>query len=122
MNIDKQEDFQTIVVPAGKLDVLRFKREERLSPELWVTQWVEAPTWNREYYRVYAWKGGWAYSRPEHPQLGRCEGQEDALDEAMDRCAEDFQKVARLQRWHRYMTLFEPPPDPGSYVILDGTN
>jgi hypothetical protein len=60
-------------------------------------------------YRVYSWKDGWAYSRPEHPILGKLDGRVADIHEAQRLCEEDFAKQQRLRHWREYMLTNEPP-------------
>ena len=64
---------------------------------------------DQPYYRIYEWKKGWAFSRSDHPELGKFTGRTKKFQDALDACNEDFAKVARLHRWHEYMLANEPP-------------
>ena len=88
-------------------------REERSFVSLDGTGFVAdlpwATAWDKSYYRVYSWKDGYAYSRPEHPLLGSFDGRLSTAKAAKKECAEDFAMVARLHRWQEYMKTNEPP-------------
>jgi hypothetical protein len=102
-----------ILVPAGVHDELEFTPNPR-GPVLgqkdsWHTTWDGVAGLDKQFYSVYPWKTGYAYSRPEHPVLGKFAGSADDRETAMNICAADFVEVARLQRWIEYMKTNEPP-------------
>ncbi len=57
----------------------------------------EFPAW--PYYRVYTWRGGWTFRRPDHPDLQNMDGSHvTTLEQAKHICEDDFALVARLHR------------------------
>lgn len=113
--VENKGEFAEIVCPAGRLDVLTFRHVENQRRE----GWAAAAVGDAEYYRVYQWRDGYAYSRPGHPSLGEFDGACPTRDEAMAACGEDYEVVARLKRWDAYMRSNEPP---GVVVPLTGDN
>jgi hypothetical protein len=107
---EKENEFVEIVVPAGSLDTLSFRRSESHHQGVcWIAKWPDYSGWDKDYYQVYSWKGDWAFSRPEHPLLGRFRGATETTERAMVLCAQDYEKVCRLERWRKFMTDNEPP-------------
>lgn len=75
--------------------------------------WVADLPWilGSQHYRVYDWRGGFAFLRPADPSVGALNGETDTLDAAMQACGEDMVKLDRYRRWHDYMLTHEPPRD-----------
>lgn len=118
--IVKKGEFAEIVVPAGPQDTLTFRRSEYpgASDEKWYARWEGRQGFDKDYYVVFRWKDGWAYSRPRHPALGEFHGRLDTREQAMKACAEDFEKVVRLALWVEYMSKYEPG---AAHTLYPGT-
>lgn len=120
-----------IVVPAGPRDALAFVPDEirRSSSDswadAWLTRWPYSPKWTLEYYTVcphdHPHDTAYDAHRPPHPLLGEFSGRFKNRKKAMQACADDFEKVARLQRWVEYMATHEPGEPPAHrFELRDG--